>query len=141
MIKLGYTSHMSHSPLRVSVIIPAYNEANNIIELIHKIQDILQDTAHEILVIDDGSDDESALLSESAGAKVIRHPYNIGNGAAIKTGIRNAQGEILVMLDADDPGIILLPAEIIEGAQRPAEDLVPTVDVHTREGRANTLYA
>ncbi len=101
MIKLGYTSHMSHSPLRVSVIIPAYNEANNIIELIHKIQDILQDTAHEILVIDDGSDDESALLSESAGAKVIRHPYNIGNGAAIKTGIRNAQGEILVMLDAD----------------------------------------
>ncbi|MBC8507933.1 MAG: glycosyltransferase family 2 protein [Anaerolineales bacterium] len=92
---------MSHSPLRVSVIIPAYNEANNIIELIHKIQDILQDTAHEILVIDDGSDDESALLSESAGAKVIRHPYNIGNGAAIKTGIRNAQGEILVMLDAD----------------------------------------
>ncbi len=101
LIKLGYTTIMPHQSPRVSVIIPTYNEANNIVEMIKKIQAILGDTDHEILVIDDGSDDDSALRSEKAGAKVIRHPYNIGNGAAIKTGIRNARGEILVMLDAD----------------------------------------
>lgn len=92
---------MSNTLPRVSIIIPTYNEEDNIVELIHKIQENLGATMHEILVIDDGSDDNSASLSEKAGAKVIRHPYNIGNGAAIKTGIRNAKGEILVMIDAD----------------------------------------
>jgi glycosyltransferase involved in cell wall biosynthesis len=54
-----------------------------------------------VLVVDDGSSDGTAELAESAGAYTIRHPYNIGNGAAVKTGIRKAQGRILVMLDGD----------------------------------------
>lgn len=85
----------------VSVIIPAFNEADTIVDIIEKIKSSLGNIPHEILVIDDGSHDETANLAEQAGARVSRHPYNIGNGAAIKTGIRHAHGEILVMLDAD----------------------------------------
>ncbi len=99
--ELGYTSIMSNDIPDVSIIVPAYNEAKNIVDVIHKIQETLRETEHEILVIDDGSADETSLRAEEAGAKVIRHPYNIGNGAAIKTGIRHARGKTLVMLDAD----------------------------------------
>ncbi|MCC7008727.1 MAG: glycosyltransferase family 2 protein [Acidobacteria bacterium] len=61
----------------------------------------------EILVIDDGSTDETGAQAAAAGARVIRHPYNKGNGAAVKTGIRAATGEFLLIVDADgqhDPG-------------------------------------
>ncbi len=92
---------MSDNPICTSIIVPAYNEAQNIVDVIAIIKEALADTSHEILVVDDGSEDETALQAERAGARVIRHPYNIGNGAAIKTGIRHALGEILVMLDAD----------------------------------------
>jgi glycosyltransferase involved in cell wall biosynthesis len=87
----------------ISVIIPAYNEAQIIGEVVRRVMQALEDTfeAFEVLVIDDGSVDETAEIAEDAGAKVIRHPYNIGNGAAVKTGIRNANGEILIMLDGD----------------------------------------
>jgi glycosyltransferase involved in cell wall biosynthesis len=57
--------------------------------------------AYEVLVVDDGSTDNTAVNATTAGATVISHPYNIGNGAAVKTGIRHASGDILVMLDSD----------------------------------------
>jgi glycosyltransferase involved in cell wall biosynthesis len=90
--------------VQVSVIIPAYNESagiGNVVE--HVIRVLQEDTARtfEILVVDDGSSDDTPSLAEEAGATVIRHPYNIGNGAAIKTGIRRARGETLVMMDGD----------------------------------------
>src|SRR5512132_4079315 len=56
---------------------------------------------HEVLVIDDGSSDDTGARAAAAGARVIRHPYNKGNGAAVKTGIRNATGEFLLIIDAD----------------------------------------
>jgi glycosyltransferase involved in cell wall biosynthesis len=58
-------------------------------------------TWHEVLVIDDGSSDETGERARAAGARVIRHPYNKGNGAAVKTGIRHASGEYILIVDAD----------------------------------------
>src|SRR4051812_31528225 len=55
----------------------------------------------EIIVVDDGSSDETAARASAAGASVVRHPYNKGNGAAVKTGIRRAQGEFVLIIDAD----------------------------------------
>ncbi len=87
----------------ISIIIPAYREEAVISSVITDIRRVMDTTGHryEIIVIDDGSDDETAAKAEKAGARLIRHPYNIGNGAAVKTGIRNANGKILVMLDGD----------------------------------------
>lgn len=56
---------------------------------------------HEVLVIDDGSGDGTSDEARAAGARVIRHPYNKGNGAAVKTGIRHATGEFVLIVDAD----------------------------------------
>lgn len=88
---------------KVSIIIPACNEAESIpsvIERIHQTMDRIN-RVYEIIVVDDGSSDGTAKMAKKAGVKVISHPYNIGNGAAVKTGIRNATGEILVMIDGD----------------------------------------
>lgn len=84
---------------RVSCIIPAFNEGNAIAEVIGRLKTTYPD--FELLVVDDGSSDNTARAAEAAGARVIRHTYNIGNGAAVKTGIRNATGDVVVMLDAD----------------------------------------
>lgn len=83
----------------VSCIIPAYNEGEAIREVIGQILALHPD--FEVILVDDGSSDNTAEIAEQAGAKVVRHTYNIGNGAAVKTGIRNATGDIVVMLDAD----------------------------------------
>ncbi len=88
---------------KLSVIIPVYNEEKVIGPVIQRIRAVLNDFdfAYEILVINDGSRDETAVNAAAAGATVISHPYNIGNGAAVKTGIRNATGDVLLMLDGD----------------------------------------
>ncbi|KAA3621873.1 MAG: glycosyltransferase family 2 protein [Proteobacteria bacterium] len=83
----------------VSVIIPAKNEGSSIGELVGKIRDLTFDK--EIIVVDDGSTDETADIAEHQGARVIRHPYSIGNGAAVKDGARAARGDILVFMDGD----------------------------------------
>ncbi|MBA3036973.1 MAG: glycosyltransferase family 2 protein [Desulfobacterium sp.] len=84
---------------KVSIILPVFNEAEIIVGLILKIKDLYPD--YEVIVINDGSTDNSAELAKKAGAIVYSHPYNIGNGAAIKSGIRVASGEILVFMDGD----------------------------------------
>lgn len=84
---------------KVSVIIPAYNESQTIGHVIHKIKSDYPD--FEIIVVDDGSTDNTASVAKDAGAIVYSHPYNIGNGAAAKSGIRLASGAILVFMDGD----------------------------------------
>jgi glycosyltransferase involved in cell wall biosynthesis len=91
----------------VSVIIPAFNEENTLGGIVREILGL--HSHFEVLVINDGSTDKTAEVAAAAGAKVYSHPYNIGNGASIKTGIRMAQGEVLVFMDGDgqhDPGEI-----------------------------------
>ena len=90
----------SESEVLVSVIIPAYNEEQAIGDTIGKIHKLAL-PASELLVIDDGSTDATAEVARQAGAKVLSHPYNIGNGAAVKTGIRSALGRVLVFMDGD----------------------------------------
>jgi glycosyltransferase involved in cell wall biosynthesis len=83
----------------VSVIIPAYNESAVIGMVIEKIRTLYPH--FEVIVVNDGSKDNTAEMAEKAGAIVYSHPYNIGNGAAIKSGIRIASGEVLVFMDGD----------------------------------------
>jgi glycosyltransferase involved in cell wall biosynthesis len=85
---------------KISVIIPAHNESATIGSIVLRLFDVFPD--FEIIVIDDGSTDSTALAAANAGAVVFSHPYNIGNGAAIKTGIRKASGDVLVFMDADN---------------------------------------
>ena len=90
---------MITSETKVSIIIPAYNEAGIIQDIVSNIKALYP--AYEIIVINDGSTDNTAAAAQRAGAKVFSHPYNIGNGAAIKSGIRVATGDILVFMDGD----------------------------------------
>jgi glycosyltransferase involved in cell wall biosynthesis len=83
----------------VSVIIPAMNEAVAIGEVVRELH--ASAPWHEVIVIDDGSSDETAARAAEAGARVVRHPYNKGNGAAVKSGIRAATGEYILVVDGD----------------------------------------
>jgi len=86
-------------PRTVSVVIPALNEAAAIAEVVRQLSGAA--AWAEILVVDDGSSDDTAARATAAGARVLRHPYTKGNGAAVKTGIRAASGEYLLIMDGD----------------------------------------
>ena len=83
----------------VSILIPAFNEAESIASVIAELR--AAGPWHEILVVDDGSSDDTASLAAAAGATVVRHPYNKGNGASVKSGIRHATGEYVLIIDGD----------------------------------------
>jgi glycosyltransferase involved in cell wall biosynthesis len=87
------------TPGSVSIVIPAMNEAQAIGDVIARLR--TGASWREIIVVDDGSNDATAERAAAAGARVIRHPYNKGNGAAVKTGIRHAAGEYILIVDAD----------------------------------------
>lgn len=88
------------NPVETSIIVPVYNEAANLKKLLGQIR-ALGLTDSEIIVVDDGSSDGSADIAMAAGANVVRHPYNIGNGAAVKSGMRAAKGKVIVLMDGD----------------------------------------
>ena len=83
----------------VSIVIPARNEANSLAALLPALRKI-QPRA-EIIVVNDGSTDDSTHVCSAPGVRVVTHPYNMGNGAAVKSGARAAHGEILVFMDGD----------------------------------------
>ena len=87
------------SPSTTTVIIPAFNEQDAIADVVSGVRAVA--SWHEILVIDDGSTDETADRARTAGARVVSQPYNKGLGAAIKQGLRAAGGEHLVIIDGD----------------------------------------
>ena len=89
-------------PMQLSIILPAKNESAAIGSTVAGIRQQYPDTAEvEVLVVNDGSSDDTAAVAQAAGARVVHDPYSKGNGAAIKTGARAAQGEVLVFMDAD----------------------------------------
>ena len=87
------------APAETSIIIPAFNEAASIAALVADLRSA--GSWREILVVDDGSTDDTGARASAAGAHVIRHPYNKGNGAAVKTGVRHAAGSFVLIVDAD----------------------------------------
>ena len=132
---------MNNTP-ELSVVIPAFNEADNLARVLSKFSG-LNLPPIEIIVVDDGSVDRTAEVAESAGATVIRHPYNIGNGAAVKTGMRAARGKIILLMDGDgqhkpeDISSLLAEAEkyhMVVGARAKGSKL------RVHRYAANTLY-
>lgn len=86
-------------PFSVSIVIPAFNEGPRIAEIIRLVQQ--QCPEAEVIVVDDASRDDTAEQAAATGARVIKRPYNIGNGAGVKTGIRAATGDVVIVMDAD----------------------------------------
>ena len=84
---------------RSGVVLPAYNEADVIDDVIAGIREVCP--AAQIIVVDDASTDDTSARATEAGASVVRHQYNMGNGAAVKTGIRHAKGDYVVLMDGD----------------------------------------
>ncbi|WP_205623671.1 glycosyltransferase family 2 protein [Desulfogranum japonicum] len=123
----------NQNSISVTVLLPAFNEELSIGNTIRKIKELYPD--FEVLVIDDGSTDQTMNVAMEAGADVCPHPYNIGNGAAIKTGIRCANGEWIIMMDADgqhDPDDI---ARLLE--YKDTHDMI--VGARNSEGQASML--
>lgn len=99
----------------VSVVLPAYNEAATIADVVRGALRVTPNL-REVLVVDDGSSDDTAAVARAAGALVISHPRNLGKGEAVRTACRAARGGILVFLDADgqdDVGEIPLLVEAL----------------------------
>lgn len=85
--------------VKVSIVIPARNEAANLRGILPRLVALLPEA--EILVVDDGSGDDTAAACEESKIKHLRHPYPKGNGAAVKTGARAALGDVIVFMDGD----------------------------------------
>ncbi|MGP8323670.1 MAG: glycosyltransferase family 2 protein, partial [Methanosarcinaceae archaeon] len=86
---------------KTTIVIPAYNEADVIHKTLKQIVAVGFDKEYEILVIDDGSDDQTADIIRQFPVKLIKHKFNKGYGAALKTGIRKASGDLIIILDSD----------------------------------------
>lgn len=118
----------------ISVILPAKNEASNLDLLLQKLKATVPDA--EILVINDGSTDETVAIATEAGVKVFNHPYCQGNGAAVKTGARNASGDILVFMDADGQHD---PADIPRLLEKLNEDYDMVIGARKADNHASLL--
>lgn len=87
------------APDTVSILIPAFNEGPVVADVVAALW--ARAPWREVIVVDDGSSDDTGGQAASAGATVVRHPYNKGNGAAVKSGVRAATGEFVLVMDGD----------------------------------------
>jgi glycosyltransferase involved in cell wall biosynthesis len=125
---------------KVSVVVPAFNESQSVVRTIHSVQDLFAKSGieGEIVLVDDGSTDDTAVLAQSAGAMVVSHPGNLGYGAALKTGIARASFDVVVIIDADGTyPIDMIPvllsrmeetgADMVVGARTGIDVAVPAI--------------
>lgn len=126
----------------VSIVLPAKNEAQGLTELLAALKQLRVQS--EIVVVDDGSTDDTAEVCKKQGVKVVSHPYSMGNGAAVKTGARVAGGDILVFMDADgqhDPADIpKLITRLREGFDMVVGARNSRTHANVTRWGANTLY-
>lgn len=134
--------HYNSEGCEISIILPAKNEAPGLQGLLPDLKGRYPDA--EIIVVDDGSTDATAEVARNNSVRVVSHPYSMGNGAAVKTGARQARGDVLVFMDADgqhkpeDIEMLLVKLsqgyEMVVGARQ--------VDTHASLGRryANLIY-
>lgn len=87
--------------LLVSVIIPVRDEAKSISSLVRETEESLSGLPNEIIVVDDGSRDETRQIASSSCVTVISHQRNLGKGIAMKTGVQNSSGRVIVFIDGD----------------------------------------
>jgi glycosyltransferase involved in cell wall biosynthesis len=126
----------------ISIVLPAKNEAAALAELLPRLRAVFPQA--EVIVVDDGSTDNTAAVCSTNQVRAIRQPYSMGNGAAIKRGAREASGDILVFMDADgqhDPALI---ARLVERLEQGYDMVVGARDwsgqAGVGRGIANTLY-
>ncbi len=128
--------------MHVSIILPARNESASLAVLLPKLEEQLPDA--EIIVVNDGSHDETASLCIRCGAQAVSHPYSQGNGAAIKTGARKATGDVLVFMDADSQhrpeDIKRLLAKLSEGFDMVVGARDESGQANRHRGLANAFY-
>jgi glycosyltransferase involved in cell wall biosynthesis len=122
---------------RVSVVVPARNEQQNLEALLDELDAALQTAAlpfHEVIVVDDGSTDRTPAIAREHGARVVCHAESLGNGAAVKRGIREAKGDWILLLDGDGQH----PPAALQGMLELAEryDMV----VGSRGGRGGSVH-
>lgn len=118
--------------MHVSIILPAKNEAEGLRQTLPRLRAAQPDA--ELIVVDDGSSDDTAAVAAGFGARVLSSPYSMGNGAAIKRGARAATGEILVFMDADGQHD---PAEVAGLLERLAQGYDMVVGARGAGGQAS----
>ena len=128
--------------MSLSIIIPAKNEGGAIAGVVATAREHYPEA--EIIVVNDGSTDDTAAVADKAGAKVVSHPESLGNGAAVKSGARTASGEILAFMDGDGQHTAAELAPLIQKLDDGFEMAIGARDTgsHANIGRlfANGLY-
>ena len=128
--------------MRISIILPAKNEANGLRQTLPGLKAAYPEA--EVIVVDDGSTDDTAAVAADHGVRVLSSPYSMGNGAAIKRGARAASGEILVFMDADGQHNAGDIAKLLERLEAGYDMAVGARDAggqaNVGRGAANALY-
>ncbi len=128
--------------MSLSIVIPAKNEGGAIGAVVSKAREQYADA--EIIVVDDGSSDDTAEVAAAAGATVVSHPESLGNGAAVKSGARAASGDVIAFMDGDGQHDAAELGPLLEQLDNGYEMAIGARDTgsHASVGRlfANGLY-
>jgi glycosyltransferase involved in cell wall biosynthesis len=129
-------SQSERARIKTTVVLPAYNEAAALPHVLHELSEQLSNE-YEVLVVDDGSTDETARVAEGLPCRLVRHRSNRGKGVAIRTGIAEASGDYVVIMDADATYPVsaieqlvelLADHDMVRGNRASSEENMPTVN-------------